>query len=56
MTVKITFYNLSVRLETNDMMLASHIEFFLDKYYTVTEKGFSQAQEDKKNHVRRSNS
>lgn len=47
MATVITFYNLSVRLETKDMILATHVSSFLAKYYTITEKGFSQAQGDK---------
>lgn len=39
----ITFYNLSVRLETKDMILQTHVAAFLNKYYTVKEKGFGQA-------------
>lgn len=47
MAVRLTFYNLSVRLETTDMILATHVTAFLTKYYTIVEKGFSAAQGDK---------
>jgi len=41
MSVKLTFYNLSVKLETRDAVLLYHINNFLDKYYTIKIKGFS---------------
>lgn len=38
----ITFYNLSVKFETRDLVLQNHVTAFLNKYYTVKEKGFGQ--------------
>lgn len=44
--LKLTFYNLSVKLESDDYILLAHIRTFLDKFYTQkAQKGFSQAQE-----------
>lgn len=43
--LKLTFYNLSVQLETDNCTLLDHINNFLQKYYTKYEqKGFSQNQ------------
>lgn len=44
--LKLTFYNLSVKLQADDYILLAHIRTFLDKFYTQKgQKGFSQAQE-----------
>lgn len=41
--LKLTFFNLSVQLETDDYNLISLIRSFLDKFYTqIQQKGFSQ--------------
>lgn len=48
--LKLTFYNLSVELQTDDYVLIAHIKSFLLKHYTQRQqKGFSQnaAPEDK---------
>lgn len=43
--LKLTFYNLSVELQTDDYILLAHINSFLQKHYTKHEqKGFSQNQ------------
>ena len=43
--LKLTFYNLSVQLESDDYILLAHINSFLQKHYTKHEqKGFSQNQ------------
>lgn len=41
MTNRLTIYNLSVCLETNDFILKNHINNFLEKYYTIKQKSFS---------------
>ncbi len=38
---KLTTYNLSVTLETDDSVLQAHLRTFLEKYYTVKSIGFS---------------
>lgn len=38
---KLTVYNLSVTLETDDSVLQVHLRTFLDKYYTIKSVGFS---------------
>ena len=40
MTTKLTVYNLSVTLETDDYTLQSEIGGFLDRYYTLRQRGF----------------
>ncbi len=43
--LKLTFYNLSVQLETDDYILLAHIRSFVNKFYTQKQqKGFSQNQ------------
>lgn len=44
-TTKITAFNLSVKLETNDPRVVSELNLFLDRYYTIQQKGFGK-QED----------
>lgn len=39
--LKLTTYNLSVQIETDDYILQSHIRNFLEKYYTIKQKGFN---------------
>lgn len=49
MATQITRYNLSVKIETNDSRLIRQLEVFLEKYYTITQRGFGQnGQESKK--------
>ncbi|EKD89699.1 MAG: hypothetical protein ACD_33C00005G0014 [uncultured bacterium] len=45
---KLTLFNLSGKLETNDHILANHIRDFLDKYYTVRTRSFNNKQMDEK--------
>lgn len=40
--VKIIFYNLSVYLETDDYILANHINNFLNTYYTIKSNSFTK--------------
>lgn len=39
--LKLTIYNLSVKIETNDYTLQNHIKHFLDKFYTIKQASFS---------------
>lgn len=48
MATQITRYNLSVKIETNDSRLIRHLETFLDRYYTVTQRGFGPNGQDSK--------
>ena len=41
--LSLTFYNLSVRIETSDYILLNHIREFLDKFYTSKSQGFNKA-------------
>lgn len=41
MISRLTFYNLSVRFETDDQLLITHIERFLNRFYTVTGVSFN---------------
>lgn len=41
MSTRITYYNLSVCIESNDYILLNHIKDFLNRFYTSKSKGFS---------------
>lgn len=41
MTTRISYYNLSIRLETHDSRLIDEIEGFIERYYTSKQKPFS---------------
>lgn len=41
MSVRLTFYNLSVTLETDDYTLLAHLNRFISSYYTLEQRGFS---------------
>lgn len=41
MSVRLTFYNLSVSLETDDYTLLSYLNRFISAYYTLEQRGFS---------------
>jgi len=49
--VKVTYYNLSVTLETSDSKLQFHIREFLRKYYTSKQLGFGNKEPDLKIYV-----
>lgn len=41
MSTRLTVYSLSVKLETDDHQLQSHLKRFLDRYYTIKQRSFS---------------
>ena len=41
MSTRLTVYSLSVKLETDDHQLQSHLERFLYRYYTIKQRSFS---------------